>query len=58
VRAPLLGVLAKSVIYQFAKGDLGAPNPNTTAILRSGDLADRTLYYRHDLGRAEIRPCP
>jgi hypothetical protein len=37
--APLRGVPAKSVIVQFAKGDLGAPNPNTTAILRAGDLA-------------------
>jgi hypothetical protein len=46
------------VIYQFAKGDLGAPNPNTTAILRAGDLADRTLYYRHDLARTEIPSLP
>jgi hypothetical protein len=57
-RAPLPGVGAKSVIYQFAKGDLGAPNPNTTAILRAGDLADRTLYYRHDLARTEIPSLP
>jgi hypothetical protein len=57
-RAPLPGVPAKSVIYQFAKGDLGAANPNTTAILRAGDLADRTLYYRHDLARAEIPSLP
>ena len=57
-RAPLPGVPAKSVIYQFAKGDLGAPNPNTTAILRAGDLADRALYYRHDLARAEIPSLP
>jgi hypothetical protein len=57
-RAPLPGVPAKSVIFQFAKGDLGAPNPNTTAILRAGDLADRTLYYRHDLARAEIPSLP
>ena len=49
---------AKSVIFQFAKGDLGAANPNTTAILRAGDLADRTLYYRHDLARAEIPSLP
>ena len=49
---------AKSVIVQFAKGDLGAPNPNTTAILRAGGLADRTLYYRHDLARAEIPSLP
>jgi hypothetical protein len=57
-RAPLRGVPAKSVIFQFAKGDLGAPNPNTTAILRAGDLADRTLYYRHDLARTEIPSLP
>lgn len=57
-RAPLPDVPAKPVICQFAKGDLGAPNPNTTAILRAGDLADRTLYYRHDLARAEIPSLP
>jgi hypothetical protein len=57
-RAPLPGVPAKSVIFQFAKGDLGAPNPNTTAILRAGDLADRTLYYRHDLARTERPSLP
>ena len=57
-RAPLRGVPAKSVIFQFAKGDLGAANPNTTAILRAGDLADRTLYYRHDLARTEIPSLP
>ena len=57
-RAPLRGVPAKSVIFQFARGDLGAPNPNTTAILRAGDLADRTSYYRHDLARVEIPSSP
>jgi hypothetical protein len=57
-KAPLRGVPGKSVIHQFAKGDLGAPNPNTTAILRAGDLADRTLYYRHDLARTEIPSLP
>lgn len=57
-KAPLPGVPAKSVIYQFAKGDQSAKNPNTTAILRAGDLADRTLYYRHDLARAEIPSLP
>jgi hypothetical protein len=57
-KTPLRGVPAKSVIFQFAKGDLGAPNPNTTAIVRAGDLADRTLYYRHDLARTEIPSLP
>jgi hypothetical protein len=57
-KAPLRRAPAKSVIVQFAKGDLGAPNPNTTAILRAGDLSNRTLYYRHDLARTEIPSLP
>lgn len=57
-KAPLRRVPPKSVIFQFAKGDLGAANPNTTAILRAGELADRTLYYRHDLARTEIPSLP
>jgi hypothetical protein len=51
-KAPLPGVSAKSVIYQFNLGDTSAPNPNTTAILRAGDLADRATFYRHDLAFA------
>jgi len=53
-KTPLPGVPAKSVIYQFAKGDQTVANPNATAILRAGDLADRTTFYRHDLFYAEI----
>jgi hypothetical protein len=52
-KAPLAGVPAKSVIYQFDKGDQTAVNPGTTALLRAGDLADRATYYRHDLAYAE-----
>jgi hypothetical protein len=33
----------------FARGDKTVPNPTTTAILRAGELRDRTLYYRYDL---------
>ena len=59
-RAPLAGVSPKSVLLLIAKGDQTAPNPTTTAILRAGDLADRTLWYRHDLyyascGSATVR---
>jgi Bacterial virulence factor lipase N-terminal len=46
---PLPGVDPKSVIYLFAKGDQISVNPGTSALLRPGNLADRTLYYRHDL---------
>jgi hypothetical protein len=48
-KAPLDGVPAKAVIYQFARGDKTVPNPTTTAILRAGDLADRATFYRNDI---------
>jgi hypothetical protein len=28
------------------------PNPTSSAIVRAGDFADRTTYYRHDLAYA------
>ena len=55
---PLAGVPAKSVICQFSKGDQSGPNPNTTAILRAGGLADRTMFYRHDRAFAENPALP
>jgi pimeloyl-ACP methyl ester carboxylesterase len=57
-RAPLPGVPAKPVIFQFGKGDYSQPNPGTTAILRAGDLADMTLYFRNDLAYAEDPTLP
>jgi hypothetical protein len=51
-KAPLPGVPAKSVIYLVNKGDQSNPDPGGTAILRAGDLADRTTFYRHDLAYA------
>ena len=57
---PLPGLYPKSVIYQFAKTDQQAVNPGTTALIRAGNLADRTLYYRHDLAFAQdpSQSCP
>jgi Bacterial Ig-like domain len=46
---PLPGNPVKSVIIQYGKGDQTVPNPTQTAIVRAGELADRTTYYRHDL---------
>ncbi len=46
---PLASMPPKSVLIQFARGDLNVPNPGTTALLRAGDLADRATFYRHDL---------
>ena len=57
-KTPLAGVPAKSVIFQFAKGDQIVPNPATTALLRAGDLADRATFYRHDLAFAENPQLP
>jgi hypothetical protein len=56
--SPLPGLYPKSVIYQFGKADQNANNPGTTAILRAGNLADRTLHYRHDLAFAEDPTVP
>jgi hypothetical protein len=50
---PLASVPAKSVLCQFSRADQSSPNPNAAAILRAGDLADRTTFYRHDLAFAE-----
>ena len=52
-RSPLAGVPQKSVLFLFAKGDLTVQNPTTTALLRAGDLADRTTYFLNDLALAE-----
>lgn len=51
-KQPLPGNAAKPVILQFAKGDATVPNPTTSAIVRAGELADRTTLYRHDLAYA------
>ncbi len=57
-KRPLPGVPSKSVIIQYAKGDMANPNPVATAIVRAGDLADRTTFYRHDLAFAENPTLP
>jgi pimeloyl-ACP methyl ester carboxylesterase len=55
---PLPGVPAKSVVIVMSKGDQIVPNPFTTAIIRAGDLADRTIVYRNDLAYAEDNRVP
>jgi hypothetical protein len=48
-KSPLPGVPAKSVIIQLAKGDQAALNPASSALLRAGDLAEQTTFFRNDL---------
>jgi hypothetical protein len=48
-KSPIPGDLAKSVIVQFARGDKTVPNPTATALIRSGDLSDRAIFFRNDL---------
>jgi hypothetical protein len=55
---PLAGVPAKSVLFQFARGDQTVPNPTTTAIIRAGGLADRTTLFRNDLAFASNSTFP
>ena len=40
------------IIVLFGRGDRTVPNPGATALLRAGDLADRTTFYRNDLAVA------
>ena len=51
-REPLAGVLPKSVLILFGRGDQNVPNPNATAMVRAGALADRVIFYRNDLAYA------
>jgi len=51
-KRPLQGRSAKPVLLQIAKGDQEMPNPTNMAVIRAGDLADRTMFYRHDLAFA------
>ena len=48
-KAPLAERTGTPVVVQLAKGDTTVPNPATTAIIRAGELADRTTYYRTDI---------
>ncbi|MEX1166067.1 MAG: Ig-like domain-containing protein [Hydrogenophaga sp.] len=46
---PIRGAARKPVIIQFAKGDQTVPNPTSSAIVRAGELEDRTTLFRNDL---------
>jgi hypothetical protein len=48
-KSPLPGNAPKRVIIQFARGDQTVPNPTATALIRSGDLADRATFFRNDV---------
>jgi hypothetical protein len=48
-RTPLPGTSPKPIIFQFAKGDSTATNPAQTNVVRAGDLAGSTAYFRNDL---------
>jgi hypothetical protein len=53
VKEPLAGMSPKAILINFGKGDLSAPNPRTTQLLRAGGYADVTTFYRNDLAYAE-----
>jgi hypothetical protein len=52
-KQPLRGVPPKNVLIQFYRGDPNVENPQTSALIRAGDLADRATFYRHDLAYAD-----
>jgi hypothetical protein len=48
-RAPLPGVPARPVLFQWAVGDQTVPNPTTQALLDAGLLRPVSSLYRHDV---------
>jgi hypothetical protein len=50
---PLAGVPRKSILVLYAKGDMTAPNPRTTALVRAGVLREKTIFFRNDIAFAE-----
>jgi hypothetical protein len=57
-KSPLPGNPVKPVLIQIAKGDQTVPNPTSSAIVRAGELTDRTVFYRHDLAYAAFPTLP
>jgi hypothetical protein len=51
-KLPLAGVSPKRVLVQFYKADRNFENPQSSALIRAGELQDRSTYYRHDLAVA------
>ena len=47
-RSPLPGLEPARVLVQFALGDRVVPNPTTAALVRAGELGDRTVVVRTD----------
>jgi hypothetical protein len=52
-KEPLAGMSPKAILINFGKGDLSAPNPRTTQLLRAGGYAEVATLYRNDLAYAE-----
>jgi dienelactone hydrolase len=55
--ATLLRTDDRPILIQVAKGDQVAPNPLASQLIRAGDFADTTTFYRHDLAEA-LNPDP
>src|SRR5262249_7779735 len=43
----------KRVLLQVYAADANVENPQSSALIRAGDLRDRTTFYRHDLAIAD-----
>jgi hypothetical protein len=48
-KSPLKGIPPRPVIVSFARGDQNVPNPSATALVRAGELTDRTTFFRNDV---------
>jgi hypothetical protein len=48
-REPPAGMPPRPFVLQSARSDQLASNPNISELARAGEIADRVLFYRHDL---------
>jgi hypothetical protein len=56
--AALLRLDDRPILLQVANGDQVAPNPLASMLIRTGDFADTTTFYRHDLAEARNPALP
>ncbi len=52
-KKPLAGLTPRPILILMAKGDQTVPVPAQTALIRAGDFADVTSYFRFDLVYAQ-----
>jgi len=57
-QAPLPDAPRRRILFQIAAGDLTAPNPANSSLIRAANGREQTSFYRHDRARARMPQLP